>query len=616
MKARLFSFVLVFILISGLLVSPVPTAASTEVQSYLVMAGSAEEAARLVEHYGGTVTSQLYIINGVGALLSPQAYAALLADPAVKQVTPNQAVQASEDGFLGHKKNNAPATDYPDLTGADLVWQEGIDGDNIAVAVLDTGIAQHPGLLQDLKKKPRHIVGWVDLLDNKRNPHDKNGHGTHIAGIIANTQVGEDGEWNGMAPGIDLVGVRVLDETGAGTYETIIQGLQWVIEKKDHYNIRVVNLSLWANPSSAYWADPLNIAVTRVWAEGLVVVTVAGNGGPDPMTIAVPGNNPYAVTVGAFTDNYTVDDWNDDYITPFSASGPTLDGFVKPDLIAPGAHIVSTMFPGSYVAKQEAAIWISNTYFSMAGTSQAAAITSGAAALILARNPYLTPDEVKYRLTITALPWVIEDGSDVLYSMWQQGAGRLNVYDAVMNDEISGASNQGLDIWADLAGDMHYEGFSYFDETFGQFRLRGVDYTDLTDHYGVWDGGAGAWSGGLPAWFGAWTSGAGAWSGGAGAWSGGAGAWSGGAGAWSGGAGAWSGGAGAWSGGAGAWSGGYTTWAGGAGAWSGGAGAWSGGAGAWSGSTTWTDPVFVENFINGVSPDTATTAVSGWVIEP
>ena len=100
MKARLLSFALVFILLSGLVVSPAPAAASTEVQSYLVMAASAEEAARLVEHYGGTVTSQLYIINGVGALLSPQTYAALLADPAVKQVTPNQGVKASEDSLL------------------------------------------------------------------------------------------------------------------------------------------------------------------------------------------------------------------------------------------------------------------------------------------------------------------------------------------------------------------------------------------------------------------------------------------------------------------------------------------------------------------------------------
>jgi len=559
MKARWFSFTLVFILISGLLFSPVPSAASSgEAQSYLVIAGSAEEAARLVEQHGGTVTSQLHIINGVGALLSPQAYTALLAEPAVKQVSPNEAVEASKDSFHGNW--GTPATDYPDLTGADLVWQEGVSGNNIAVAVLDTGIAMHPGLLMDVWGRPRHIVAWVDMVGKRRTPHDQNGHGTHIAGAIANTQFGRDGEWNGMAPGIDLVGVRVLDDNGAGTYEKIIQGLQWVIEKKDRYNIRVVNLSLWANPTSAYWADPLNVAVTRAWAEGLVVVTVAGNGGPDPMTVAVPGNNPYAITVGAFTDNYTVEDWSDDYITPFSASGPTLDGFVKPDLIAPGAHIVSTMFPGSYVVRQHAASWVFGTYFSRAGTSQAAAITSGAAALILARNPDLTPDEVKYRLTATALPWVTEDGSDVHYSMWQQGAGRLNVYDAVMKDDLSGAANQGLDIWADLAGDIHYQGFTYFDETVGQFRLSGVDYTNLTDHYGAWDGGAGAWRGGFPAWFGAWTSGAGAWSGGA--------------------------------------------------------GAWSGGAGAWSGSSTWTDPVFVQNFINGVSPDTATSAVSGWIIEP
>src|SRR4029450_11288765 len=142
-------------------------------------------------------------------------------------------------------------------------------------------------------------------------------------------------------PGVKLVGIRVLDETGAGTYEQVIQGIQWALDHQDQYNIRVMNLSLVSPVQSPYWADPLNQAVMRAWAEGITVVVAAGNAGPGPMTVGVPGNNPYVTPRGAFPDNFTPGNWNDDYIAPFSASGPTLDGFAKPDLVAPGAHMVS-----------------------------------------------------------------------------------------------------------------------------------------------------------------------------------------------------------------------------------------------------------------------------------
>lgn len=463
----------------------------TEAQSFIVQGQSTEVTARLVEHHGGEVTSRLDIINGVGARLTAASKAALLAEPLITAITPNNVVE---------KAGGVPPTDYPDVIGADLSWDEGAIGSGITVAVVDTGLAWHPGLLKSVNNKVlNRIVGWVDFVSRTKMPIDPNGHGTHIAGIIANSQKGADGEWNGVAPGVRLVGVRVLNKDGYGTYEQVIQGIQWVIKNKEKYNIRIVNLSLLSAVRSPYWADPLNQAVMKAWAKGIVVVAAAGNSGPGPMSVMVPGNNPYIITAGAYTDNYTPADWGDDYIAPFSAAGPTLDGFVKPDVVAPGAHMVSTLLPNTTIVRNHTANWNGGLYFSMAGTSQAAAVVSGVAALILSENPNLTPDQVKYRMQVTALPWIqAEEPNDTLYSMWQMGAGRVNAYDAVFAD-VDGSANYGLDINADLAGTQHYEGFSYYDETTGTYRLRG-DFTGWNGAYGSWSGAYGSWSGGYDAW--------------------------------------------------------------------------------------------------------------------
>ncbi len=609
------SLLAIFTLLFGL-TGPAPVYASSNVQSVLVQAATAADAASLVERFGGTVTSHLQIINGVAADLPERQIAALRSMPGVA-VTENATTVLSSQGFddidckKPKKDKGKPTTDYPDVIGADMVWAEGVTGHGVSVAILDTGIAMHPDLIDSPGQghgngnghgKPRKKeIGWVDFVQGKKKPVDPNGHGTHVAGIIANSSIGADGEWNGVAPGVNLVGVRVLDETGAGNYETVIKGIQWVIANKDRYNIKVMNLSLHALVQSPYWADPLNQAVMQAWANGITVVVAAGNTGPNPMSISVPGNNPYVITVGAFTDNYTPYDWNDDYLAEFSAAGPTLDGFVKPDLLAPGAHILSTMMKNSYIARGHEGNWVHGQYFSMAGTSQAAAVTSGAAALVIDANESLSPDQVKYRLMITSLPWINAEQTDVLYSVWQQGFGRLNAYDAVTAN-INGYANRNMDIQADLAGVQHYEGHSYFDPETGTFRIHG--YEDMTSGFGAWAGGFGARAGGC-----------GAWADGIGAWADGFGAWADGFGAWADGFGAWAGGFGAWAGGFGAWAGGFGAWADGFGAWADGFGAWADGFGAWAGSLT--DPEFVAKFLAGVSPNARTTTGSlNWVGEP
>jgi serine protease AprX len=499
------SFILVTLLfVSGVSVPATHTSGS-DFTSYIIQGSTAEAAAQAVERVGGVVTSRLDIIQGVGAMLPAGSLPSLVAGSTGLRVTPNYQVKAADLPGAGLQ---FPETDYPDLVGADLVWEAGPVGAGVTVAVIDTGLANHKAVLKDVNGRKGRVVGWKDFVNQHPKLYDPNGHGTHVAGIIANTQLGLDGEWNGVAPGVNLVAVRVLNEIGMGTYEQVIQGIQWVVQNKDVYNIRVMNLSLVALAQSPYWADPLNQAVMQAWASGIVAVAAAGNGGPGPMTVGVPGNIPYVITVGAYTDNYTPADWGDDYLAPFSAAGPTLDWFVKPDVVAPGAHMVGPMLPGAYLARTYPDNKRDYQYFSMAGTSQASAVVSGIAALVIAQNPDLTPDEVKYRLMITALPWIDGDPAEpeslvALYSMWQQGAGRVNALDAVF-ETISGEANIGMDIAADLAGDLHYEGFSYYiydDEAgTGEFRLRS---DPGMDDYSSWSGGYGAWSGGYGAWSGA-----------------------------------------------------------------------------------------------------------------
>ena len=170
--------------------------------------------------------------------------------------------------------------------------------------------------------------------------------------------------------------------------------------------------------------------------------------------------------------------------------------------------MVSVMKSNDYLAKQYPESQIAKDYYSIAGTSQAAAVVSGIAALTIAQNPALTPDQVKHRIMYSSAIWVDPDTTEALYSMWQQGAGRVNAPGAVFEDFENVYANAGMDIWADLAGEVHYEGYSIYDETTGQFQL--------TSGYGSWAGGYGSWAGG----YGSWAGGYGSWAGGYGSWAG------------------------------------------------------------------------------------------------
>ena len=158
------------------------------------------------------------------------------------------------------------------------------------------------------------------------------------------------GELGGIAPLADVLSVRAFDDLGRGTYADVIRAIDWVVANKASHNIRILNLSFGTEPRSYYWDDPMNQAVMAAWQAGIVVVASAGNTGPDAMTIGAPGNVPYVITVGAMTDNYTPENFYDDFLASFSSAGPTVEGFVKPDMVAPGGHARGLMKSNTYLA--------------------------------------------------------------------------------------------------------------------------------------------------------------------------------------------------------------------------------------------------------------------------
>ena len=255
---------------------------------------------------------------------------------------------------------------------------KGYNGEGITVAVVDTGVAPH----SDLTRPTNRIIGFKDMINNKNEPYDDNGHGTHVAGIIAASGYASRGKYVGMAPKANILGIKALDESGGGNISDIIDAISYIVATKDEYNTKVINLSLGTPANNSCEKDPLCKAVDMAIKAGLIVVVAAGNSGPEKGTILSPGINRNVITVGAIDDKRTIDP-SDDTIAPFSSRGPTSEGLMKPDVLAPGANIKS----------------LSNTkldgYTSLSGTSMATPLVSGSVALLLNKYKELSPQEVK-----------------------------------------------------------------------------------------------------------------------------------------------------------------------------------------------------------------------------
>lgn len=369
---------------------------------------------------GGRVAGQLKHVGAIAADLPASRLAALRGAPGVESVSLDRPMAGALDLTAA-------------VVGAGWVYDNlALDGTGIGVAIVDSGVARSHNDLA-----PARVAHFADFVRLRTQAYDGYGHGTHVAGIIAGSGQDSGGARRGIAPGAHLVILKTLDEEGRGYISNAVGAIDYAIQHRAAFNIRVVNLSVAAGVYESYRTDPLALAAARAVDAGIVVVTAAGNlgrgpdGEPQHGGVTAPGNAPWVLTVGAASHNGTADR-ADDSVAAFSSLGPSSIDFVeKPDLVAPGMDIASLADPEStlFLRRPAARVWGTvpsdqETYLSLSGTSMAAPVVAGAVAVMLQANPALSPATVKAVLRMTADPL---DGA----SPRAQGAGLLNMRAAV-----------------------------------------------------------------------------------------------------------------------------------------------------------------------------------------
>jgi serine protease AprX len=325
---------------------------------------------------------------------------------------------------------NQMANTYLDTLNVRPVWDMGYDGSGITVAVVDSGVALDYDFSADYgQPEADRVLIQEGFNDTSRFVHDNFGHGTHVAGIIGGNGAGSNEGYQGIAPGVNLIGLKVSDDNGMAYESDTVDALQWIFDHKDEYNIRVVNLSLNSSVEQSYNESALDAAAEILWLNGIVVVASSGNswGGQYDVN-AAPANDPLIITVGASEESYT-SNRNDDWVASFTQQGISFDGFQKPEVIAPGKDIISVLASSSWWQNDYPERYVDGGYFRISGTSMAAPMVSGAVALLLQAEPNLTPDQVKYRLMNT--------GSSI-YSEFEYPY--LDVYDLITTSTTESAN--------------------------------------------------------------------------------------------------------------------------------------------------------------------------------
>jgi serine protease AprX len=388
-------------------------------------------ASPVIQEVRGTRGRRLLSFPGHVALVDDSALEALASHPHVKRVYHDRPVV----GTLNRTIETIMSGTVRALSG--------FDGAGVGVAVIDSGITGWhddltPGSTYDgYVTGSQRVVRFVDFVNQRLQSYDDFGHGTHVAGIIAGNGYSSGGAHAGVAPGAHLVDLKVLDGNGFGHMSNVIAAIDYALQHREAYNIRIINLSVGAAVTMSYRDDPLALAAKAAVDAGMVVVVAAGNlgrnreGQPQYGAITAPGNAPWVLTVGASSHQGTADR-RDDVMASFSSRGPTaVDFAAKPDLVAPGTGTVSLSDPHSLFYSTKSHLLIEGSaatadkpYLSLSGTSMAAPVVSGTVALMLQANPRLTPNAVKAILQYTAEHY---PG----YNFLTQGAGFLNARGAV-----------------------------------------------------------------------------------------------------------------------------------------------------------------------------------------
>ncbi|HVE64426.1 MAG TPA: S8 family serine peptidase [Mycobacteriales bacterium] len=365
--------------------------------------------ARDLRRQGVQTMRALPLVHGYAAEVPTRGLAALRRNPIVRSVTPDASVRLhAADPALGYDV----ASDFGSLynitkiVGARDSWVAGYTGKGIGVALLDSGVSPVQGLTSG------NVVNGADLSFESQSTElihrDTFGHGTHMASIIAGRDVvrsnpasydKQTADFTGVAPDARIISVKVADHSGASDVSQVIAGIDWIVEHAQDpgLNVRVLNLSFGTDSTQAWKLDPLSYAAENAWKQGLVVVVAGGNNG-DAGSLTNPAINPWVIAVGADDPRDTLT-LSDDVVPPFSSRGSERRSV---DVLAPGMHVLGLRNPGSAADQAYPSARVGERFFRGTGTSQSAAVVSGAAALLLQRYPSMTPDQVKRQLTSTA----------------------------------------------------------------------------------------------------------------------------------------------------------------------------------------------------------------------
>ncbi len=459
----------------------------------------------------GRIIGTLPIIHGLAIQATAAQARALAANPDVHAVslnttvTPESLPTAHIPVMPGSQSVSGAQlqTTYDQTLDVTPLWKFGVTGTGVGVALIDTGVdGSLPDFASTDGNHSRVIVSAVDN-SNASNAGDGYGHGTDVAGIIAGNgghRAASDplhGQYVGVAPNANLISIKVADESGTTTVLQVIYGLQFAVEHQAQYNIRVVNLSLDSATPQSYKTDPLDAAVEATWMHGIVVVAAAGNRGTASDAVQYsPANDPYVITVGGVDESGTANP-GDDAVASWSSQGTTQDGVSKPDVYAPGAHIVSVLAPNSVFASASCSCQVAGgQYIQTSGTSMAAPMIAGLVADLLQVHPRWTPDQVKGDLTSAAVsansslrePDAVRAVLDWNPTVADQGltpSGLLNTATGVVNTTLGTWS---LATWSRANGALRagFAGSSYTCKTCTANGGGSVDSSLGTWNMGTW----------------------------------------------------------------------------------------------------------------------------------
>src|SRR4051812_32176457 len=444
-------------------------------------AGHAGALSLLLPYLGATDVQVAASVDTVIARLSAQALDALKSDPTVLIATGDTRVVMTGDGDLDTIGNPSPADSVGLLAiNGPRAWHDST-GRGITVAVMDSGIAEHP----DLKGK---VKTRVDFVNDGSALLDPAGHGTHIAGLIA-----ANGEMRGVAPDARLVSLRVLDANGDGKLSNVVKAFGWLLVHRKTSNVNVLNVSWGAPQATSYHKDLLAALVESAWFAGITVVVAAGNDGPTG-SVATPAADPFVVTVGSFDDQGT-GNVTDDVESAFSSRGPTLDGFAKPNVLAPGRHVVSLRANGAAneLAKPQNLRRSRNhpegpaEYIRMSGTSAAAGFVSGVAALVLADHHGYGPTQVKGAIVAGARAMSASSAPalDAARAIDARGAANVGLHPSKLLLDV--LASQGVRLKGVTWEGITWEGITWETVTWEQIRWQSVSWETVSWETVSWE---------------------------------------------------------------------------------------------------------------------------------